>query len=50
MAQSITQKVQAILGVKTDGVWGPASQDALNAEKLGLKPGNLWPCEWEWVV
>jgi hypothetical protein len=32
MAQSTTQKVQSILGVKTDGVWGPNSQDALNAE------------------
>jgi hypothetical protein len=32
MAQSTTQKIQSILGVKADGVWGPKSQDALNAE------------------
>jgi len=31
MAQSLTQKIQAILGVKADGIWGPKSQDALHA-------------------
>jgi hypothetical protein len=32
MAKSIVQKIQSILGVKDDGIWGPKSQDALNAE------------------
>ena len=32
MAKSIVQQIQDILGVKADGIWGPQSQDALNAE------------------
>lgn len=32
MAKSIVEKVQDILGVKADGIWGSKSQAALNAE------------------
>jgi hypothetical protein len=32
MAKSIIEKVQDILGVESDGIWGPGSQTALNAE------------------
>ncbi|MEY2565186.1 MAG: hypothetical protein QOH88_3379 [Verrucomicrobiota bacterium] len=32
MAKSIVQKIQDILGVESDDVWGPGSQTALNAE------------------
>ena len=32
MAKSIVQKIQQVLGVPDDGVWGPQSQGALNAE------------------
>jgi hypothetical protein len=32
MAKSIVEKVQDILGVDSDGIWGPGSQTALNAE------------------
>src|SRR5437763_853021 len=32
MAQSTVKKIQRILEVKTDGVWGPKSQKALNNE------------------
>lgn len=32
MPASIVEQVQKILGVKADGVWGPKSQGALNAE------------------
>jgi len=32
MAKSIVEKVQDILGVESDGIWGPGSQTALNAE------------------
>ncbi len=32
MAKSIVRQIQDILGVKDDGVWGPQSQGALNAE------------------
>jgi hypothetical protein len=32
MANSTTEKIQSILGVKADGIWGPKSQAALNAE------------------
>ena len=32
MAKSNVQKIQDILGVKSDGVWGPKSQNTLNAE------------------
>jgi hypothetical protein len=41
MAQATVKKIQDILGVKPDGVWGPKSQKALNDEirKTGGK-GN----------
>ena len=32
MAQSTVEKIQGILGVKADGIWGPETQDALNSE------------------
>ena len=32
MAQSTVKKIQGILEVKTDGVWGPKSQKALNRQ------------------
>jgi hypothetical protein len=32
MANSTVQKIQTILGVGSDGVWGPKSQKALNSE------------------
>ena len=32
MAKSAVQKIQTILGVDSDGVWGPKSQTALNKE------------------
>jgi hypothetical protein len=32
MAKSILEKIQGILGVGADGIWGPTSQSALNAE------------------
>ena len=32
MATSIVQKVQSILGLESDGIWGPKSQKALNSE------------------
>ena len=32
MAKSIVEKVQGILGAEADGIWGPKSQSALNAE------------------
>jgi len=32
MEQSTVQKIQDLLGVKADGVWGPKSRNALNAE------------------
>ncbi len=32
MPKSIVQQIQKALGVKDDGVWGPKSQDALNAQ------------------
>lgn len=32
MAQSTTEKIQSALGVKSDGIWGPRSQGALNAQ------------------
>jgi hypothetical protein len=34
MAQSTVQKIQGILDVETDGIWGPKSQKALN-EQIG---------------
>ena len=34
MTQSTVKEMQAILGVKTDGVWGPKSRNALNS-KIG---------------
>ena len=39
MAQSNVQKIQGILGVKSDGVWGPKSQNTLNAE-IGKTAGK----------
>lgn len=39
MAQSIVEKVQDILGVKADGIWGSKSQAALNAE-IKKTPGK----------
>lgn len=32
MAKSNVQKIQDILGVESDGIWGPKSQKALNSE------------------
>jgi hypothetical protein len=32
MSQSIVEKIQGILGVRVDGIWGPDSQDALQSE------------------
>ena len=32
MAKSIVEQIQIILGVKSDGIWGPNSQEALNTE------------------
>ncbi len=32
MAKSIVQQIQKVLGVADDGIWGPQSQGALNAE------------------
>lgn len=32
MAKPIVQQIQKILGVKTDGIWGPQSQETLNSE------------------
>lgn len=32
MAKSNVEKIQTILGVKSDGIWGPKSQEALNAQ------------------
>lgn len=32
MNKSIVEKIQGVLGVKIDGIWGPESQDALNSE------------------
>ena len=41
MAQATVKRIQDILGVEPDGVWGPKSQKALNDEigKTGAK-GN----------
>ena len=42
MAQSTVEKVQTILGVEADGIWGPKSQAALNAE-IGKTAGKANP-------
>ncbi len=39
MANSTVQKIQGILGVKSDGVWGPKSQNTLNNE-IGKTAGD----------
>ena len=40
MSKSIVEKVQTVLGVKADGVWGPKSQETLNAEIEKTKDSN----------
>ena len=35
MAQSTVEKIQGILGVEPDGVWGPKSRNALN-DQIGI--------------
>lgn len=39
MAKSTVQNIQGILGVKSDGVWGPKSQNTLNGE-IGKTAGK----------
>lgn len=39
MATSIVQKIQSILGLESDGIWGPKSQKALNNE-IGKTAGE----------
>lgn len=42
MSKSIVEKIQTILGVGSDGVWGPKSQTALNTE-IGRTTGTSNP-------
>ena len=39
MANSILQKIQNVLGLESDGIWGPKSQKALNSE-IGKTAGE----------
>jgi hypothetical protein len=39
MANSIVQKIQNVLGLESDGIWGPKSQKALNSE-IGKTAGE----------
>lgn len=39
MAKSTVQKIQTILGLESDGIWGPKSQSALNKE-IGKTSGE----------
>ena len=39
MANSIVQKIQNVLGLEADGIWGPKSQKALNSE-IGKTAGQ----------
>src|SRR2546423_9127546 len=39
MARSIIEKIQTILGLESDGIWGPKSQTALNKE-IGRTDGD----------
>lgn len=43
MAKSTVQKIQTVLGVESDGVWGPKSQTALNDAigSTGSKPNPI---------
>lgn len=40
MSKAIIQKIQQVLGVEDDGIWGPKTQGALEAEIGGTGAGN----------